>query len=102
MRVTNPIPEYELVAPKEAIIAWKHNAVTQQVLQIIRQERQTSDRRIGGGETLGENIIQDTARAVGYSEGLDFLLTTMMEVTQVVEDSEDRDGKDAKDSATVR
>lgn len=98
MRVTNPIPEYELVAPKEAIISWKHNAVTQQVLQIVRQERATSDRRIGGGETLGENIIQDTARAVGYSEGLDFLLTTMMEVTQILEDSEDRDGKDAKDS----
>lgn len=94
MLVTNPIPEYEILAPNEAIISWKHNAVTQQVLDIIDQELQAASLRIGKGETLGENVIQDTARAVGYVDGLEFM-RHLFELTFVVEGVED----DRKDGA---
>ena len=89
MKVTSPIPEYELVAPKEAIIAWKQNEVTIQILDIIRQERISSCSRIASPEVLGDNMIQQVSRAVGYVEGLEFLLSTIMEVTKFVEDKED-------------
>ena len=89
MKVTSPIPEYELVAPKEAIIAWKQNEVTRQILDIIRQERTSSCSRIASPEVLGDNMVQQVSRAVGYVEGLEFLLSTIMEVTKFVEDKED-------------
>ena len=88
MLVTNPVPEYAIVAPNEAIVAWKHDAVTIQVLDIIDQELQASSLRIGKGETLGENIIQDTARAVGYVDALEFM-RHLFELTFVVEGVED-------------
>ena len=91
MIVTSPIPEYELVAPKEAIIAWKHDEVTTQILNIIRMERDASRTRIVSPEILGDNMIQQVSRAVGYVEGLEFLLSTIMEVTKFVEDKEDND-----------
>ena len=91
MKVTSPIPEYELVAPKEAIIAWKQNEVTRQILDIMRQERDASRARIASPEVLGDNMIQQVSRAVGYVEGLEFLLSTIMEVTKFVEDKEDND-----------
>ena len=89
MKVTSPIPEYELVAPKEAIIAWKHDEVTTQILDIIRQEKILSQARAASPEVLGDNMIQQVARAIGYVEGLEFLLSTIMEVTKFVEDKED-------------
>ena len=99
MKVTHPIPEYELVAPKEAVVAWKHNEVTRQVIEIVRQELDNSCQRVGRGETLGENVAQDTARAVGYTEGLRFLIETMLEVTRVLEDAEDeKNGEDSTSS----
>jgi hypothetical protein len=88
MLVTNPTPEYEIVAPNEAIVAWKQNAVTVQVLDIIDQELQASSLRIGKGETLGDNIIQDTARAVGYVDALEFM-RHLFELAFVVKGVED-------------
>ena len=89
MKIIGPIPEYELVAPKEAIIAWKQNEVTKQILDIMRQERDSSRARTTSPEVLGDNMIQQVSRAIGYVEGLEFLLSTIMEVTQFVEDKED-------------
>ena len=97
MKVVNPTPEYELVAPKEAIIAWKHNAVTQQIVDAVKQEINNSNDRVGKGETLGENIIQDTARAVGYVEGLEFL-ARIMDIANFIEDAYEREGKEDTDS----
>lgn len=94
MKVTGVIPEYEIVAPKEAIVAWKHNAVTKQVMDIIRQEQENSRKRAVSPEVLGDNVVQQVARAIGYVEGLEFLTDTIMEVTNVIEDKEDdNDGK---------
>ena len=100
MQVSRPLLEYDIVAPKEAIIAWKHNAVTQQVFDIVRQEMDNSRERIGEGATLGENIIQDTARGVGYIEGLMFL-QTVMEIANFLEDKEDAqdERKDRKENS---
>ena len=92
MKVTNPIPEYQIVAPNEALYAWKHNEVTQQILSIINQEKLNSSLRIGTGETLGDNVVQDTARAVGYMEGLGFLLD-LVQLQFVVEGMEDEDDR---------
>lgn len=88
MKITAPIPEHEIVAPKEAVIAWKHNAVTQQVLKICEQELINSQERLSMGETLGEHVEQKTARAVGYMDGLNFIMT-IMDVVNFVEDKED-------------
>lgn len=95
MQVTNPIPEYEIVAPNQAIISWKNDLITQQVLDIVKAEIINSSVRIGKGETLGENMIQDTARAVGYTEGLEFL-SDLLELRFVTETKEDIDEKGAK------
>jgi len=101
MKVTGVIPEYELVAPKEAIIAWKHNQVTKQIMDIIRQEQDSSRRRGISPEVMGDNLIQNVSRAIGYVEGLEFLTDTIMEVTEILEDKED--AKDDKtDTITVR
>ena len=89
MKVSSAIPEYELVAPKEAVIAWKHNVVTTQIMEIIKAEIENNYRRVGRGETLGDNAIQDTARVVGYVEGLKFLTETITEVTEFIEDYDD-------------
>jgi len=100
MKVVAAIPEYELVAPKEAVIAWKHDLVTQQILGAVNQEILLSNERVGQGETLGENVIQDTARAVGYVEGLKFL-ALIMEAVNFIEDAYEREDK-TKDSKAVR
>ena len=94
MKVTGMIPEYELVAPKEAIIAWKHNQVTTQIMDIIRQEQDNARRRGISPEVLGDNLIQKVSRAIGYVEGLEFLTDTILDVTNIIEDKEDEtDGK---------
>ena len=99
MQVSDGIPEYEIVAPKEALISWKHDEVTKQVLAIVHTEIVSSDQRIGNGETLGDNVVQNTARAVGYIEGLKFL-EAILELRDVVGKTEDDDGE--KDSKAVR
>ena len=104
MQVTRPLFEYEIVAPSEAIVSWKHNAVTIQVLDIVNQEINNSQSRVGQGETLGDNIVQDTARAVGYVEGLMFL-RTMMDIVNFIEDREDAEDErkqTKKDTKAVR
>lgn len=88
LKIVAPSPEYEIIAPKEAIVAWKHDEVTQQIISIVQQEIDQANNRLGRGETLGENAVQDTARGVGYVEGLRFL-ETMMEVIDFLEDKED-------------
>jgi len=95
MKITGAIPEYEIVAPKEAVIAWKHDRVTQQIIQIVSQEIEGSADRMGAGETLGEDIIQATARVVGYIEGLKFL-ENIMEAINFVEDKEDANERSNK------
>src|SRR3990167_7859593 len=97
MKVTNSIPEYQIIAPKEAIISWKNDKISKQVLEIVSQEQMLSGVRIGAGETLGENIIQDTARAVGYVEGLEFL-ARIMDIANFIEDAYEREGKEDTDS----
>ena len=92
MPITPAIPEYEIIAPHEALISWKNNRVTQQVAAILSQEKDSSYRRVGNGETLGDNVIQDTARAVGYVEGLQFAVD-LLELHFVVETAEDVDEK---------
>jgi hypothetical protein len=101
MKVTSPIPEYELVAPKEAVIAWRHNEVTRQILEIIKAERWNSLRRTVSAEVMGENLEQNVSRAIGYIEGLDFILETLEDVTKFVEDYED-ERKAETDTTTVR
>ena len=101
MKVENPIPEYEIIAPKESLIAWKHNAVTQQIIKIIKQDILNSSTRMGQGETLGENIIQETARAVGYVEGLNFLidLFQLQFVVEGIDDDSESESKHDKEGA---
>lgn len=94
MKVSDAIPEYEIIAPTEALISWKNNSVTQQVLRIIEEEALTSSQRMGRGETLGDGIVQNTARAVGYVEGLAFA-ETLFKLGNVVETQEDIDEKDS-------
>ena len=91
MQISDPIPEYEIIAPKEAIINWQHDPLSQQILNIVQAEIIYSGQRIGKGETLGDNIIQATARAVGYTEELEFLekLFTLREVVESKEDTDD-------------
>ena len=100
MIVSNAIPEYEIIAPKEALISWKHEPISKQVLEIVQAEIMTSGERVGNGETLGDNIVQDTARAVGYCEGLKFL-ESLLQLRDVVEDKEDVDDK-KENSKAVR
>ena len=100
MKVTPTVPEYEIVAPHEAIIGWKNDPVTRQILDIISAERVGSGVRLGDGETLGDNIVQDTARAVGYIEGLVFL-EDLLELRFVVSSVEDSDESE-KDTPPVR
>ena len=100
MQVSDAIPEYEIIAPKEALISWKHDPVTKQVLDIVQAEILTSSERLGNGETLGENVVQATARGVGYCEGLKFL-ESILQLRDVVEDKEDVDDRQ-KDSKAVR
>jgi hypothetical protein len=88
MNVTNPIPEYTIVAPKEAIISWKKDPITRQILELVSMERMKSCVRVGEGETLGDDIVQSTARAVGYIEGLEFL-ENLVDTKFVVENTED-------------
>ena len=88
MSVSNVIPEYNIIAPKEAIISWKHDPISKQLLDIIEQETYNSSFRVGNGETLGDNVIQNTARAVGYIEGLRFL-QDLLELHIVVGGQED-------------
>ena len=102
MKVTAPLPEYRLMAPKEAVIAWNHNAVTLQVMEIVRAEIESSCRRTLSGEILGENVAQNVARAVGYIEGLQFLTETIKEVTDFIEDIEDVTDKRKENSQAVR
>ena len=92
MPITPAIPEYEIIAPHEALISWKNNKVTQQVAAILAEEKDTSYQRVGNGETLGDNVIQDTARAVGYVEGLQFAVE-LLSLKFVVATAEDIDDK---------
>lgn len=98
MSVTQEIPEYEIVAPNEALINWKLNQVTQQVKAILAAELDNSGRRIGRGETLGENVVQDTARVVGYVEGLQFAvdLLALQMVVETKEDTADENNQDRR------
>ena len=105
MKVTGATPEYDLIAPKEAIIAWKQNPVTRQIMAIVDQELETSYHRVGNGETLTENTERDTGRAVGYIEGLTFIRNIEQLINQIedAEDAEDeRREKGKKGSNPVR
>src|SRR3990167_1674735 len=97
MIITGAIPEYEIIASKEAVIAWKHDEVTLQILRIIREEIEASEVRMGRGESLGEDAIQKTARAVGYIDGLKFLIT-ITDVINILEDNEDSHERNKKES----
>ena len=88
MKVTGATPEYDLVAPKEAIIAWKHNPVTVQIMAIVDQELEHSYHRVGNGETMTDHTERDTGRAVGYIEGLTFIRNIEQLINQI-EDKED-------------
>ena len=100
MRVSDSIPEYEIVAPTEALISWKHNQVSQQLLAIVQAEIKTSGERAASPEILGENLVQNAARAVGYVEGLRFAEDLLM-LRDVVDTKEDADEHE-KGSKTVR
>ena len=100
MNVTDAIPEYEITAPKEALISWKHNQVSQQLLAIVQAEIKTSGERAASPEILGENLVQNAARAVGYVEGLRFAEDLLM-LRDVVDTKEDADEHE-KGSKTVR
>ena len=90
MDVTNAIPEYRIIAPKESIISWKNDPITRQVLEIVAAEKIESSIRLGSGETLGDNIVQATSRGVGYIEGLGFL-ESLLDLTDIVDNKEDKD-----------
>ena len=100
MQVSDAIPEYEIIAPKEALISWKHDLVTKQVLEIVQAEIIQSSQRAASPEILGENLVQNAARAVGYVEGLQFL-ESLFKLQDVVEKTEDDDDS-KKDSKAVR
>ena len=100
MKVTDAIPEYEIVAPKEALISWKHDKVSQQILAIVQAEITLSGERAASPEILGENLVQNAARAVGYVEGLKFAEDLLM-LRDVVETKEDADER-KEGSKTVR
>jgi len=89
MSITDAIPEYEIIAPHEALINWKHNKVTQQIKDILATELAYSGTRIGRGETLGDDVAQATARVVGYVEGLQFAVD-LLAMKMVVETREDK------------
>ena len=93
MKVTDAIPEYEIVAPKEALISWKHDKVSQQILAIVQAEITLSGERAASPEILGENLVQNAARAVGYVEGLKFAEDLLM-LRDVVDTKEDADERE--------
>ena len=105
MIVTGAAPEYDLIAPKEAIVAWKHNPVTVQIMAIVEQELEHSYHRVGNGETMTDHTERDTGRAVGYIEGLTFIRNIEQLINQIedAEDAEDeRREKGKKSSGPVR
>ena len=95
MKVSDAIPEYEIVAPTEALISWKHNAVSQQILKIVQAEITLSGERAASPEILGENLVQNAARAVGYVQGLKFAEDLLM-LRDVVDTKEDADDADKR------
>jgi hypothetical protein len=95
MRVSDAVPEYEITAPNEALISWKHDPVSKQVLEIVQTEIILSGQRAASPEILGENLVQNAARAVGYVEGLQFLEDLLM-LRDVVDTKEDADDADKR------
>ena len=72
MQVTEVV-QYAVDAAPEEIMSWKHDKVTREMLKLVDNEIRDYEQRIGSGETLGDNIQQDTARAIGNIDGLKFL-----------------------------
>ena len=95
MKVSDAVPEYEIIAPQEALISWKHNPVSKQVLEIVQAEIILSGERAASPEILGADIVQNAARAVGYVEGLKFIEDLLM-LRDVVETKEDADDADKR------
>jgi len=93
MKVTQEIPEYQIIAPKEAIIRWKHDEITRQMVEILKNDRILRLSEIGDGITIGDRTAEATNRAVGYLEGIGFVLE-LFELKFVVEDDDDRAGKE--------
>lgn len=73
MSEVKEVVEYSINAPKEAILAWKYDNVTQLVLKLVQNEIQDWQTRLGSGMTLGDKTVEDTARVVGIVQGLGFL-----------------------------
>ena len=100
MDVTREVGAYTIIAPNEALISWKHDAVTRQIKQIVDEELRYTGERMASGETVGEHTLQDTGRAVGYADALKFV-QELLNFDFVVEKKEDEDNAE-KDSAASR
>ena len=72
MKITDTV-EYKIGESIEEFKSWKYDPVTKDALKVIESEVTRWSLGILNGETLGDNIAQDTARAIGYIEGLKFL-----------------------------
>lgn len=59
---------------KEEFLQWKNHAVTIELLETIKQKQEELSQFVLFGGTLGENAVQNTARAVGRNEVLQDLL----------------------------
>jgi hypothetical protein len=99
VNVSDAIPEYEIVAPNEALISWKHDQVSIQIRAIVQAEILLSRTRAASPEILGENVVQNAARAVGYVEGLTFLEDLLM-LRDVVDTKEDKDDADKREEGS--
>jgi hypothetical protein len=55
---------------RQQVSDWKQNEVTRAYFNGIKAKIEDLSINLGLGVTLGENVVQDTAKAVGRIEGL--------------------------------
>ncbi len=59
---------------KEEFLLWKNHATTIELFELIRAKQQELNSFVLFGGTLGDNAIQNTARAVGRNEAYQDIL----------------------------
>lgn len=55
---------------KTEFVLWKNSKVTKMFLGVINERIQQVAQEVVAGGTLGENVGQSTAKAIGYIKGL--------------------------------
>lgn len=65
---------------KEDFVAWKYDKVTQSFFKQVNNEVKEKLLELGSGQTLGnKQPLVDTAKAVGFIAGLNYILDVDLE-----------------------